>query len=82
MIKGQEVQPGFRSDWMEELENRPSETVLFQCLYLVAKFFVPHVSLVLLSLAFSACVYPGSAIVFLTVLGQMASLRSSSKFLG
>lgn len=41
MIKGQEVQPGFRSDWMEELENRLSETVLFQCLYLVAEFFVP-----------------------------------------
>ena len=69
MIKGREVQPGFRSNWMEELENRPSETVLFQCLDLsLLSSLFPHVSLVLLSLAFSACVYPGSAMVFLTIL--------------
>ena len=55
MIKGQEIQPGFRSDWMEELENRPSETVLFHCLYLwwLSSLF-PRVYLVPLSLAFSA----------------------------
>ena len=54
---------------MEELENRPSETVLFQCLDLsLLSSLFPHVSLVLLSLAFSACVYPGSAMVFLTIL--------------
>ena len=89
VIRGQEIQPGFRSDWMEELENRLSETVLFHCLYLwwLSSLF-PRVYLVPLSLAFSACVYPGSAMVFLTILntifhlGQITSLRSSSKFLG
>lgn len=63
MVKGQEVQPGFRSDWMEEVGN----CALAVSLSLVAEFFVPT-CLPVLSLAFLACVYPGSAMVFLTIL--------------